>query len=43
MQRAGRLGLGLAIVAAIARAHDADLAVRARPEGGPDITVTFRS
>jgi signal transduction histidine kinase len=36
-------GLGLAIVAAIARAHDADLAVRARPEGGLDITVTFRS
>jgi len=36
-------GLGLAIVAAIARAHDADLSVRARPEGGLDITVTFRS
>jgi signal transduction histidine kinase len=36
-------GLGLAIVAAIAQAHDADLAVRARPEGGLDITVTFRS
>jgi signal transduction histidine kinase len=35
-------GLGLAIVAAIARAHDADLSVRARPEGGLDITVTFR-
>jgi signal transduction histidine kinase len=36
-------GLGLAIVAAIARAHAADLSVRARPEGGLDITVTFRS
>jgi signal transduction histidine kinase len=36
-------GLGLAIVAAIARAHDADLSVRARSEGGLDVTVTFRS
>jgi signal transduction histidine kinase len=35
-------GLGLAIVAAIAEAHDADLSVRARPEGGLDITVSFR-
>jgi len=35
-------GLGLAIVAAIAQAHDADLSVRARPDGGLDVTVTFR-
>ena len=36
-------GLGMAIVAAVARAHAADLAVQASPEGGLDITVTFRS
>ena len=35
------LGLGLSIVAAIARAHDAALAVRARPEGGLEIDVQF--
>jgi signal transduction histidine kinase len=35
------LGLGLSIVAAIARAHDAALAVRARPEGGLEIDVSF--
>ena len=34
-------GLGLAIVAAIARAHHATLTARARPAGGLDITVTF--
>jgi signal transduction histidine kinase len=34
-------GLGLAIVAAVASAHDAALSVRARPEGGLDVTVTF--
>jgi len=34
-------GLGLAIVAAVARAHDAGLSVRARPAGGLDVTVTF--
>lgn len=34
-------GLGLAIVAAVASAHDAGLSVRARPEGGLDVTVTF--
>lgn len=34
-------GLGLAIVAAIARAHDAVLTARARPEGGLDIDVDF--
>ena len=39
----GGHGLGMAIVAAVARAHGADLAVRARPEGGLDVTVTFRS
>jgi signal transduction histidine kinase len=36
-------GLGLAIVHAIAGAHGATLAARARPEGGLDIDVTFRS
>jgi signal transduction histidine kinase len=34
-------GLGLAIVAAIVRAHDAGLSATARPQGGLDITVTF--
>ena len=38
----GGHGLGLAIVSAVASAHDANLAVRARPDGGLDITVTFR-
>jgi len=41
-RHAGGHGLGMAIVAAVASAHDADLAVRARPEGGLDVTVTFR-
>jgi signal transduction histidine kinase len=42
-ERTGRggHGLGLAIVAAVASAHDAGLSVRARPEGGLDVTVTF--
>ena len=35
------LGLGLSIVAAIAGAHDAELTVRARPEGGLEVEVTF--
>jgi signal transduction histidine kinase len=39
----GGHGLGMAIVAAVASAHAADLAVLARPEGGLDVTVTFRS
>ena len=34
-------GLGLAIVAAIAVAHRAELSARPRPEGGLDITVSF--
>jgi signal transduction histidine kinase len=38
----GGHGLGMAIVAAVASAHAADLAVSARPEGGLDVTVTFR-
>lgn len=38
----GGHGLGLAIVSAVASAHDANLAVRARPDGGLDITVTFQ-
>jgi signal transduction histidine kinase len=37
----GGLGLGLAIVRAIAVAHGADIIARARPEGGLDITVSF--
>lgn len=39
----GGHGLGLAIVAAVAGAHAADLGVRARPDGGLDVTVTFAS
>jgi signal transduction histidine kinase len=39
----GGHGLGLAIVSAVASAHDASLTVLARPDGGLDITVTFRS
>jgi signal transduction histidine kinase len=35
-------GLGLAIVASIAMAHGASVAAQARPEGGLDITVSFR-
>jgi signal transduction histidine kinase len=35
------LGLGLSIVAAIATAHDATLALTARPSGGLSITVAF--
>jgi signal transduction histidine kinase len=34
-------GLGLAVVYAIARAHDAALAIRARPDGGLDVRVGF--
>jgi hypothetical protein len=32
----------LAVVAAVAAAHGADLAVLARPAGGLAVTVTFR-
>jgi signal transduction histidine kinase len=39
-QAAGH-GLGLAITAAIARAHHATLTARPRPGGGLDITVSF--
>jgi signal transduction histidine kinase len=39
--RGGGHGLGLAIVAAVVSAHDAKLAVRARPQGGLDISVLF--
>jgi signal transduction histidine kinase len=35
------LGLGLSIVAEIAKAHGARLAVRPRPEGGLTVTVSF--
>jgi signal transduction histidine kinase len=41
LQHADGHGLGLAIVYAIARAHDAALAVRARPDGGLEIEVGF--
>jgi signal transduction histidine kinase len=41
-RRDGGHGLGLAIVAAIARAHGAAVAARPRPGGGLDITVSFR-
>jgi signal transduction histidine kinase len=34
-------GLGLAIVRAIADAHNATLTAHSRPQGGLDITVTF--
>jgi signal transduction histidine kinase len=34
-------GLGLAIVSAVASAHGAHLEVRARPDGGLDVAVTF--
>ncbi len=34
-------GLGLSIVAAIAAAHDAELSVRARAQGGLDVEVAF--
>jgi signal transduction histidine kinase len=39
VRRNGGHGLGLAIVHAIARAHNAELTVRARPEGGLEIDV----
>jgi signal transduction histidine kinase len=38
----GGHGLGLAIVCAVATAHDASLDVTPRPEGGLNVTVTFR-
>jgi signal transduction histidine kinase len=37
----GGHGLGLAIVAAVARAHDARLTIAARPGGGLEVTVAF--
>jgi signal transduction histidine kinase len=42
-RRNGGHGLGLAIISAVASAHDASLTVRARPEGGLDIMVMFRA
>ena len=38
--RAG-VGLGLSIVRAIAEAHEAEVQIRTRPEGGLEITVVF--
>ena len=42
-ERVGRRGhgLGLAIVAAVAAAHHADLSMQPRPEGGLSVEVTF--
>lgn len=40
-QRAPGFGLGLSVVSAIASAHGAALDLRARPEGGLDVAVTF--
>jgi signal transduction histidine kinase len=37
----GHHGLGLSIVRAIAVAHDADVAARAQPAGGLEVTVSF--
>jgi signal transduction histidine kinase len=39
----GGHGLGLAIIAAVASAHDASLTVTSRPAGGLDVMVTFGS
>jgi signal transduction histidine kinase len=36
-------GLGLSITAAIAAAHDAELTMRARPQGGLDVEVRFQA
>jgi hypothetical protein len=36
-------GLGLSIVASIARAHDAEIGARANPGGGLELTVQFRA
>ena len=41
-RRDGGHGLGLAIISAVASAHGASLTVRARPEGGLDVTVVFQ-
>jgi signal transduction histidine kinase len=38
---AGGLGLGLSIVEAIVHAHDADLDLGSKPEGGLEVTVRF--
>lgn len=38
---AGGAGLGLAIVTAVARAHDADVTLASRPGGGLAVTVLF--
>jgi signal transduction histidine kinase len=35
------LGLGLPVVAAIAKAHHATLTINPRPHGGLDIAITF--
>lgn len=40
---AGGVGLGLSIVRAVAEAHGAKVACRARPEGGLEVEVTFPS
>jgi len=39
--RTGAAGLGLSIVAAVARSHDGSVQARNRPKGGLEITVEF--
>lgn len=41
-RKTGGTGLGLSIARAIARAHDSDLQIKARPDGGTIVTVLFR-
>ena len=43
VRHTGGHGLGLAIVRAIAQAHDAKITARARPDGGLDVEVTLSS
>lgn len=42
-RKTGGTGLGLSIARAIARAHDSDLQIKARPEGGTIVTVVFKA
>lgn len=40
-RKTGGTGLGLSIARAIARAHDSDLQIKTRPDGGAIVTVVF--
>ncbi|KAI3480209.1 hypothetical protein L1887_57667 [Cichorium endivia] len=40
-RKTGGTGLGLSIARAIAQAHDSDLQIKARPDGGTIVTVVF--